>query len=121
MQGRQREDELAAPVGDVGELFGQLRLEVPRQCEDDVGPVLVDLGGLVDRNACARRESTVLVRVAVDGVLEQVGADSAVVEQGVALAGCAVADDSLALGAAVEQESQQSSWRIASVRRRSCR
>ena len=34
-----------------------------------------------------RREATVLVRVAVDGVLEQVAADPAVVEQRVALTG----------------------------------
>ena len=47
------------------------------------------------------------VRIAVDGVLEQITADTAVVEQRVALAGSAVADDPLAFGAAVKQEAQQ--------------
>ena len=100
-------DELAAPVGDVGKLLGQLGLEVPGQCQHNVGSVLVDLGRIVDRNACPRREPTVLVRIAVDGVLEQIAADTAVVEQRVALAGCSIPNDSLALGATVEQESQQ--------------
>ena len=107
MQGGEWKDEFAAPVGDVGKLLGQLGLEVPGQRQHDVGPVLVDLGRIVDRNACPRREATVLVRVAVDGVLEQIAADSAVVEQRVALTGCSVTDDSLALGATVEQESQE--------------
>ncbi len=71
MQGRQRKNELATPIGDVGELLGQLGLEVPGQRQHDVGSVFVDLGRIVDRNTCARRESTVFVRVAVDGVLEQ--------------------------------------------------
>ena len=107
MQRGQWKDELAAPLGDVGKLLGQLGLEVPRQRQHDVGPVLVDLSRIVDRNACSRREATVLVRIAVDGVLEQIAADTAVVEQRVALTGCAVADDPLALGVAVEQEAQQ--------------
>src|SRR3954470_3031954 len=70
-------------------------------------PIFVDLGRIVDRNACPWRESTVLVRVAVDGVFEQITAYAAVVEQRVALTGCSITDDLLALGAAVEQESQE--------------
>ena len=102
MQGRQREDQLASPLTDVCKLFGELGLEVPRQCKHDIGPILRDLFWLVDRNPRARRESTVLVWVAVHRVLEQVAADTAVVQQCVALAGCAVADDPLPFGAAVE-------------------
>ena len=48
-----------------------------------------------------------LVRVAVDGVGEQVGPDAAVVEQRVALARRAVADDRLPGAAALEQELEQ--------------
>ena len=45
-----------------------------------------------------------LVRVAVDGEREQVGPVTAVVEQGVALAGRAVADDGPALAGAASRE-----------------
>ena len=44
---------------------------------------------------CPRRESRVLVRVAVDRVVEEVGTDPAVVEERVAFAGRAVADNVL--------------------------
>src|SRR6201999_2781568 len=51
--------QLAAPFGDVAELLSQLWLEVPGQCQYDVRPVLLDLGRIVDRDACPRSESTV--------------------------------------------------------------
>ena len=63
--------------------------------------------GRVDRDARARREPAVLVRVAVDGVVEEVGPDPAVVEQRVALARRAVARDRLAGSPARDQERQQ--------------
>ena len=48
-----------------------------------------------------------LIRVAINGVLEQIAADSAVVEQCVALAGAPVTNHSLTLGVAIKQETQQ--------------
>ena len=54
MQGGQRKNELATPLGDIGKLLGQLGLEVPGQREHDVGPVLVDLGRIVYRDARAQ-------------------------------------------------------------------
>ena len=50
----------------------------------------------MDRDVRARQELALLVRAAVDGEVEEVGADAAVVEQRVALARRAVADDRLA-------------------------
>jgi hypothetical protein len=102
MQGGKWKDELATPVGNVGKLVGQLDLEVPRQCQHDVGAVLVDLGWIVDRNPCSGGKATVFVRVAVDGVLEQIAAYTAAIEQRLALGRCSITDDSLALGATVE-------------------
>ena len=61
------------------------------------------------------REEAVLVRVAVDRVVEQVGADPAVVEQRVALARGAVADDLLALAAEPDQELEQRPLRLLHV------
>src|SRR4051794_36317863 len=80
VQGRQRENEHAAPLGDVGELLGDLGFEIPRQCKYHVRPILGDLFGLIDRNPCAGSESSMLVGVSVDRVLEQVAANSAIVE-----------------------------------------
>src|SRR6476659_5087271 len=51
MQGGEWKDELATPGCNVCKLLGQLGLEVPRQRQHDVGPVLGDLGGIEDRNA----------------------------------------------------------------------
>ena len=53
------------------------------------------------------QEPALLVRVAVDRVVEQVGADPAVVEQRVALARRAVAGDALALAPLGDQELEQ--------------
>ena len=55
----------------------------------------------------ARREAAVLVGIAVDGEVEEVGADAAVVEQRVALARRAVAADRLALVLGRDQERQE--------------
>src|SRR5688500_17781316 len=99
MQRRKRKDELAAPFGDVRKLLGQLGLEVPWQREHDVGSVLVDLDRVENRDTGAWCETSVFVRIAIHGVLEQITADAAIVEQRVALTGCPITDDSLALGA----------------------
>lgn len=61
----------------------------------------------MDRDPRARGEPTVLVRVAVDGVFDEVRADSAVVQQRVALTRGAVADHALARGPIVQQQPQQ--------------
>ena len=62
---------------------------------------------MADRDLGAGQELPLLVRVAVDRELEQVGADPAVVEQRVSLAGSAVAGDALAIAAALDQELEQ--------------
>jgi hypothetical protein len=73
---------------------------------------LRDVFGRQDWNVRSRREASVFVRVAVDGVIEEVGADPTVVEQGVALAGCTVADDLLSLALEVDQELEQRPLRL---------
>ena len=96
---RNRYDELPAPFPDVRELCGDLPLQVPRQDQDVVRPGLRDALRGIDRDVGAGQEPPVLVRIAVDGVVEEIGPDAAVVQQGVALPGRAVADDLLALRA----------------------
>ena len=73
--------------------------------------------GMADRDVGAGQELALLVGVAVDRELEQVGADAAVVEQRVALAGGAVAGDALAVAAALDQELEQAPLGLLDLRR----
>src|SRR5437773_275941 len=90
LQGRDRDDQPAAPLAHVAELCADLLPQVPRQDEDVVGPGLREPLGRVDRDVRARKELTLLDRAPVNGVLEQVRPDAAVVQQRVALARGAV-------------------------------
>src|SRR5262245_38772560 len=82
-----RDDQLRAPLGGVPELRGDLRSEIPREDHDRVGPGLRDPLRWMDRDMRAGSEAPVLVRVAVDRVIEEVRADPTVVEQRVPLPG----------------------------------
>ena len=95
-----------------------LAREVPGQDHDHVGSGLRDPLGRVDRDVRARSEPPVLVRVAVDRVVEEVGPDPAVVEQRVPLPGRAVADDLLAVAAQLDQQLEQRTLRLAAPARR---
>src|SRR5262249_57563245 len=84
-----------------------LASEIPRQDQDDSGLRLRDLLRRVDRYSCPGRERSLLVRVAVDRVVEEVLPDPAIVEQGVALARGAVAHDLLAVTAQSDEQVEQ--------------
>ena len=61
----------------------------------------------MDGDVHARREAAVLVGIAIDREVQEVGADAAVVEQRVALARGAVSADALALVLGRDEERQQ--------------
>ena len=61
----------------------------------------------MDRDVHARREAAVLVGIAVDGELEEVGTDAAIVQERVALARRAIAADGLAVALRLDQERQE--------------
>src|SRR5581483_10411727 len=92
-----RENELPAPRADITELLADFLAQVPGQDEDVVGTGFCQAFRRVDRDVRAGEELPLLDRAPVDGVREQVGPDSAVVEQGVSLARGAVAGHRLAL------------------------
>ena len=79
----------------MAHLLHDLVLEVPRKDQNVVGLGLVDRLHRIDRDVHAGRVAAVLVRIAVDGEVQEIGADSRVVEQGVAFAGGAIAADAL--------------------------
>ncbi len=87
--------------------------------DDHVGPRLGDPLRRIDRDVRARREPAVLVRVAVDRVVEEVGADAAVVEERVPLARGAVADDLLPGPPQPDQQLEQRPLRLLRRPRRS--
>src|SRR4051794_3210972 len=63
--------------------------------------------GRVDRKMRSRKKMPLLVRTAINGVVDQVVANAAVVEQGVALGGCTVGRCPESAVACVDQEFQQ--------------
>ena len=72
----------------------------------------------MDRNVHSRRETAVLVGIAVHSKIEEIGADAAVVQQSVAFARRAVAADSRALFLAFDQERQQLALGVVNLVRR---
>ncbi len=109
---RNGNNELRAPGRDVVHLLDDLVLEVPRQDQDVVRLSLVDRIDRPDRNVHARREAAVLVGVAIDREVEEVGSDGAIVEQRVALARRAISADRFAFVLGRDQETREDrAWR----------
>src|SRR5215469_8479591 len=101
---RNGEDQAAAPHADIVKLLADFLPEVPGQHEHVVGFCLLETLRSEDRYAGAWQELALLHRAPVDGVGQQVGADPAVIQQRVALAGGAVTSHRLARLGRVEQE-----------------
>src|SRR3990172_1587404 len=93
-----------SPGARVGELGGDLVLQVPRENHDVVGFGLGDLLGWVDRDTCAGQEHAMFERIAVDGVVDEIGTDATVVQQGVPFPRCTIPNDLLALTASADEE-----------------
>src|SRR5262245_6502931 len=113
---RNGDDQLSSPCPYVRELRRDFLLQIPWQDEDVVGTGLLDPLRGIDRNVRSGEEPAVLVWVPVDRVVEQVGADAAVVEKRVALSGCAVADYLLSLATKPDQELEQAPLRLGDAR-----
>src|SRR4029078_9877453 len=100
-------NEFRAPFLHGTHLLDDLVLKIPRQDEDVVGLGDRDSVKRQDRDVHSRSETPVLVGIAVDGKVEEVGADSAVVEQCVALARCSVSANRLAGVFGLDQKREQ--------------
>src|SRR5262249_54914337 len=94
---RNRNDKFTAPLTYVSHLPYDFFLEIPGKDQDVVWLGLANLVWAEYRNVSSGCEFALLVWVAIDGVVEDVGADTAVVQQSVTFAGCAVAYDLFAL------------------------
>src|SRR5688500_10985746 len=94
-----RYDELSAPGPDIMELLHDLILEIPRQNQHVIRFRLSDLLGRQNRNVRPGQVLPLLVRIAVYRVLDEVGANAAVIQQGVALSRGPVTNYGLACAA----------------------
>ena len=70
---RDRNDEPRPPVAGMGELEEYLILNVPRKDEDVVRPHFLDAVGRVNRDVGPGKEAALLVRVAIDREIDEVG------------------------------------------------
>src|SRR5262245_42816237 len=91
-----RYDELPAPFAHVRELPHDFFLQVPGQNENIVRLCLLDTLRREDGNVRTRRIAALLVRTAIDCVIEKIGTNAAVVEQRVPLPWRTVTRDRLA-------------------------
>src|ERR1700744_3690790 len=99
-----RHDEATAPGPDIMQLLNDLRAQIPRQNQHVVGFRALDRIRMEYGYARARGVTTVLVRASIAGVVEKVGADTAVVEQCIALSGGSVTHHPLAGAPGCNQE-----------------
>src|ERR1022692_4025452 len=86
----------AAPLADEAQLLDDLVLEVPGQDQHDVWLVFAQSIRRADRDVATRQQMPLLVWVQIAGVVDEVTAHPAVVEQGVALRRGAIAGDAQA-------------------------
>src|SRR5712691_696860 len=101
-------DQLCSPLPRVGELGGDLSLQVPRQDQDVVRPRFVDPLGRIDRNVGSGKKFALLVGISVYCVLHEIGPDPAVVEQRVAFPRRTVCCNLLTFPSRTDEQFEQS-------------
>src|SRR3569623_1081235 len=111
-----RNDELGAPLPDVCQLFHDLVLQIPRQNQHVIRPRFGDLLRSKDRNVRARQELAVLVGITIDDVIDEVGANPAVIQERIAFAGSSVTGNAAAGAFGLDQELEQAAFRLFDLR-----
>src|SRR5438552_5416963 len=104
---RDRHNELASPIPNKCILLHNFLFEIPWQNQQIIRPRTLDLIRRIDGDVCSRQELAVLVGIAVDGIVDEVGANGAIVQQGVALAWRAVSGNFLSTALGLDEEFEQ--------------
>src|SRR5437899_1364118 len=91
----------------MSHLLDNLTLQVPRQNEDVVGPGLVDRLHRQDRDMHSRRELAMLMGIAIDGEIEKVRSDPAIVKKRIALAWRTISADPFTLLLDTDEQRQE--------------
>src|SRR5258708_2196626 len=102
-----RNDEFSAPGPDSAHLLDDLFLEVPRQDQQIIGLRLEYVFRLEDRDVSAGQKHSLLVRTPVDGVIDEIRADTAIVQERIALRGRPVGCNGLPALLCLDQELQE--------------
>src|ERR1019366_8706051 len=100
------DDDLTAPIAHVAHLRADFVLQVPRQDEYIVRPRLPYPVGRENRDVRSWGVLALLVRVSIHRVVEQGGADAAIVQQRIAFSRSAITDDALAAVLELDQQRQ---------------
>src|SRR5262245_36190236 len=104
---RDRDDKSPTPTPDVRQLLNDLLLQIPRQNQHIVGTSFADLLRWENWDMGTWQELAMFVWIAVHRVVEEIGADAAIVEQRISLAWCAVASDTFSGPLGVDEEVHQ--------------
>ena len=94
---RDRYDELTTPVTYVGHLSYNLILDIPWQNQQIIWHGLSNFFWVKDRNMRAWQEFALFVRIAINRVVDEIGTNATVVQQGIPFARGPVASNGFAL------------------------
>src|SRR5437879_10012076 len=97
-------NKLASPFSNAGHLRHDLVFEVPRQNEQIVGLGFLDLVGMQNRDMRSGPELALLVGLAVHGVVNEIRANTAVIQKRIAFARCPISDYRFSLSPDTDQE-----------------
>src|SRR3569623_253913 len=93
---RNRNHEPSAPLANIRELCRDLVAQIPRKYQNVVGTDFANRIRMANRDLGAGEILPLIVRASVDGEVEEIRANPAVVQQGVSFARRSVADDAFA-------------------------
>src|SRR5262245_34517046 len=69
---RNRHDELAPPLSDIGHLLCNLILQVPGENKQIIRFCLLDMIGMIDRDMGSWQKMSLLVRAAVNSIIDEI-------------------------------------------------
>src|SRR6266478_5326243 len=102
-----RNDELPAPLANKRVLLDDFVLQIPGKNQQKVRLRLPDAIWRKNRNMRPRQESAVLVRISVHGVIQEIRADRAVIQQSIALPRRSISRDLFPIAFRGNQKLQQ--------------
>src|ERR1700722_17213905 len=92
-----RHNKLRTPLARISQLRHNLILKVPRQNQNIIPPAPADLLPWVDRNVWSRQETPMLVRIPIHGELQEVLANTAIIQQRISFPWRAISGNALPL------------------------
>src|SRR5215475_3604434 len=101
---RNRYEELTTPVTYVGHLLYNLILDVPWQNQQVIWLSFSNFIWMKDRNVSTWQEFALFVRIAINSVVDEIGTNATVVQQGIPFARGPVASNGFAVSFGSNEE-----------------